>query len=477
MSARRAVLACAAICAASMIGPRAAECQVLDRRHRPVAPPARAFVFPKVTEHVLANGLRIQVVENHELPIVAVRMAMSADSTEDPAGKEGLASVTLAMLREGTARASADQLAREMAAIGTPVAPAGFTTTTSHVDRALDLLADMWLHPAFADSALKRVEALRAAALRQQQAVPSYVARAIFYRLLYGSEHPFFRAPTDTSIATISRDDVVRFHDQYVRPQNTTIIVVGDVRPASVLAKLTRVFGAWPRGGVTAAPHTEPVAPRQATTIFLHDAPGASQATVFVGEMGPPRTAPDFFALETANTLFGAIPGSRLWQALRERHGFTYGVLSTSLWRRSPEPSTIRGSTNVNSPKTDSAVVVWLDELKAMRGERAPTDEELERARMAQVGSLPIQLETVDQIATALVRLSLAGEAPDFYSRLAARVPALTTSDITAAARKYFDPDHLVIVIVGDRKTIEPALRAANVAPVVIVDASGRPIS
>lgn len=477
MSARRVVLAGAAVCAASMIVSRAAESQALDRSHRPVPPPATPFAFPRVTEHVLANGLHVQVVENHELPIVAVRMAMSADSTEDPVGKEGLATVTLAMLREGTSRASADQLAREMAAIGTPVTPAGFTTTTSHVDRALDLLADIWLHPAFADSALQRVEALRAAALRQQQAVPAYVARTIFFRLLYGGGHPFFRVPTDTSVRAITRDDVVRFHDRYVRPQNTTIVVVGDVRPRLVLAKLTRVFGAWPRGGVTVAPLTEPVAPPQATTIYVHDAPGAAQSMLFVGEMGPPRTVPDFFALQTANTLFGAIAGSRLWQALRERHGFTYGVYSNSLWRRSPEPSTFRGSAAVNTPKTDSAVAVWLDELKAMRGDRPPSDEELQRARMAQVGSLPIELETVDQIATALMQLSLVGEAPDFYSRLAARVPTLSASDITAAARKYFDPDHLVIVIVGDRKTIEPALRAANLAPVVVVDASGRPIS
>ena len=95
---------------------------------------------------------------------------------------------------------------------------------------------------------------------------------------------------------------------------------------------------------------------------------------------------------------------------------------------------------------------------------------------MAQVGSLPIRFETVDQIATALVQLSLAGESPDFYTRLAARVPALSASDITAAAKKYFDPDHLIIVIVGDRKQIEPGLRAANIAPIVVVDATGKPI-
>lgn len=451
-----------------------ARAQALDRSRRPVPPPARPFSLPAVATRTLPNGLRLEVVENHELPIVAVRVVFAADSTYDPAGKEGLAAATLAMLREGTTHESADQLTARMATLGTPVTPAGFTTTTAHLRASLELLADMLLHPTFPESAFTRIIAARVAASRQQQAVPSLIARSIMYRQLYGAGHPFFRIPSEATLTTITRDDLRRFHHDYLRPQNVTIVVVGDVRQRDVVGELSRTFGGWTRAGITVEPHVEPVAEAQPATIYLYDAPGAPQATIFIGQMGPPRSTPDYVTLEMANSIFGATSESRLWDVLRFRHGWAYSVSSASLWRRVPEPSTIRGSSNVTPAKTDSVLIAWLGELNAIRGERPPTSDELERARMALVGSLPIQLETVDEMADAFARLAAFGESADYYERLARGAASVTSEDVVRAARAYFDPGHLVIVVAGDRKVIEPGLRAANLAPIVVVDAAGR---
>jgi predicted Zn-dependent peptidase len=449
----------------------------LDRSKRPAAPPAAAFTFPTIERRTLPNGLEVAVVENHELPVVAVRVVSELGPLVEPAGKEGLTQILGAMLREGTATMTADQLAEAFADLGNGVNPGGFTTITRNLDRSLELLGDMLMHPAFPQAALDRQKANLAANLQRAREQPGFVAQRIFSTIVYGAGHPYERAATDQSVAAITRDDLVRFHAEYARPQNTRLVIVGDVTAASVLPRVERALGAWAKGGTTVSYEIPTPKGAGKTTIYLFDRPNSPQSVITMGQVGPSRTTDDFYALEVMNTVLGQLSGSRLSQNLREKHAYTYGINSFWQWRRAPEPATFLGSSSVVAAKTDSAVIEWVRELRGIRGERPVTDRELDFARTNRVAGLPASMESNDQVADAVANLLRNNLPADYYQQYVRRVAAITGADVATVATKYVDPENTAIVIVGDRKVIEPGLRAANVAPVVIVDENGKVMS
>ena len=446
----------------------------LDRSQRPAAAPPPAFTFPAITRRTLPNGLEVAVVENHELPVVAVRVVNEGGAFVDPQGKEGLFQLVGAMLREGTTSMTADQLAEAFADLGNAVNPGGFTTITRNLDRSLELMGEMLMRPAFPQAALDRQKANLAANLQRAREQPAFVAQRILSGVLYGVGHPYERGATERSVASITRDDLVSFHDAYIRPQNAKLVIVGDVTAASVIPRVERALGGWAKGGTTVAYEIPPPKGAGKTTIYLFDRPNSPQSVVTMGQLGPSRSTDDFYALEVMNTVLGQLSGSRLSQNLRERHAYTYGINSIWQWRRAPEVATFSGGSSVVAAKTDSAVMEWVKELRGIRGERPVTERELDFARTNRVAGLPAAMESNDQVADAVANILRNNLPADYYQQYVRRVSAITGADVATVATKYIDPENTAIVIVGDRKVIEPGLRAANVAPIVIVDENGK---
>ena len=446
--------------------------QTLDRSKRPVVQPAGPFVFPKMETRKLPNGLQVVVVENHSLPLVAVRAVVAVDSIDDPVGKEGLYVLTAGMLHEGTTTRTGEQLASDIAMLGsttTTLTPSRFTTIPQNLGASLAIMADMLMHPTFPDSALARLKATIAAAKQRELQVPATIPNRVFLSNLLGPMHPIARTglASESSMKPITRDDLVQFHSTYYRPNVTTLVVVGDVRAADVIALASKTFGSWSPGERprwVAPTHT-----LSSTTIYLIDRPGVQQSYVFVGTLGPPKTSPDFPALETMAPILGA-SGGRLYDNLRERHGYRYAATPFALtWRRHLGPSILFGSAAIATAKTDSALIEWLGELRGM-SQRAPTPEEMKLARGALVDALPAQTETDDLVANRLMSMLQTGLPLDFYNSYSRRIEAVTPEQVRAAAARHLDSSHLVIVVAGDRRVVEPLLRAANIAPIVVVD-------
>jgi zinc protease len=463
-----------AMCVALLVP--ALSAQQVDRSKRPAAPPPPSFVFPKIETRTLPNGLVVHIVENHALPLVAVRAVIQSGSLIDPAGKAGLFTLDTLLVRDGTTKMSGDDLSSAIDELGAPITPTRFTTVSAQLEPSLTLMADMLMRPTFPADAIERRKAQLTAALQRDEGVSSVIGLRIFNSLLFGGEHPFARVPTTANLAAITRDDIVKFHDTYVRPQNVALVIVGDVTPQAALALVRRAFGDWERKGevVTASVPT-PTGP-SATTIYLHDRPKSPQSTVFVGQLGPARTTPDFYALEALGALFGGAAGSRIPQALRERRALTYSVVHTPVWRRADDPIAIFGSSNVDAAKTDSALIVWLSELQDVTGKRAPTEAELTYARSLTVGSLATRIETFDEVANRIALVAQSRLPITYYDDYVRGVNAVTPASVGAAAAKHIDPKRTVIVVVGDRASLEPALKAANIGPVVVVDAGGKPV-
>jgi predicted Zn-dependent peptidase len=449
--------------------------QEVDRSVRPVVPAAAPARIPAMRLRTLKNGIRVAVLEQHELPIVAVRAVVEAPATLEPAGKEGVATLTAQMLAEGTTTMTAEQLLDAFAELGSSVNPTGFTTITRNVDRSLELMADQLLRPAFPQASLDRIRANTAAALRRQKDQPGYLAARVMASAMYGTGHPYERTMTEESVGAITRDDLLAWHGDYYRPQNVAFVVSGDITPAQAVAKLERAFGAWLAGGRRATYDVPAPRPAGATTIYLHDRPGSPQSVIALGRLGPRRDTRDYHALELLNTAFGGAFSSRLNLNLREKHSYTYGAGSSFTWRPKKQIGHFIISSQVAATKTDSALIEVMGELHALRSERPVSDEELAFAKASVTKKLPLAFETVEQIAGLGVDVLRNDLPPDYYNTVVRRTMAVTPAQVRAAAAAHLEPSALAIVVVGDRKTVEPALRAANIAPVVVVDERAKP--
>jgi predicted Zn-dependent peptidase len=379
------------------------------------------------------------------------------------------------MLTEGTTSRTALQLADQAAYLGVQLsASSGWEqstlslhTPTAQLDSALALFSDVALRPNFPAADLERVRKVRLTALQQVRDRGPAIADRAFASAVFGEKHPYGRplAGTEGSLASITRDELQKFYSTYFRPNNATLLAVGDVRPDDVERRARELFGSWARGPIPPVT-TSTASAAKGTTVILVDKPGAAQSSFRIGGVGAPRSTSDYFALEVLNTVLGGSFTSRLMQNLRETHGYTYGARSGFGLRRSAGP--FIASAEVVTAKTDSALIEFVKELRAIR-DTVPADELAKAKRYLQLG-LPANFETTGGIASEFLPLLTYGIPLDFFATAVQQYGAVTQADVQRVARQYVDPDRLTIVIVGDRKAIEPAIRAMKPGEIIIRD-------
>jgi predicted Zn-dependent peptidase len=453
-----------------------------------ITPPAlgavRPLVLPQLVERTLPNGLRLVIVEHHELPVLDAVLVVRTGPEADPAAKMGLATLTAIMLDEGAggrdALAIADQAA--FLAIGLRTG-ANFEqgtvtlhTTTATRDSALALMADVALRPAFAQKDFDRLKQERLAALLQEQDRGPALADRGFTAMVFGLDHPFGRSANGSreTVEAITREDVAAFWRSWYRPNNATLVLVGDLTVPQAEALARRHFGAWERAPLptlAAYPVPRSRSEPRATTVTIVDRPKAAQSSFRIGGLGVTRGTPDYYPLMVMNTMLGGSFTSRLNTTLREKKGYTYGASSAFLMRRTA--GSFVAFADVASAKTDSALIEFLRELKGIR-EAAPAEELAKVKRYLQLGYAE-GFETPAAIAAQVAALVPAGIPLATLGAYQARIGAVTAADVQRVARRYVTPDSLTIVIAGDRARIEAGLKAANVAPVEVRDSRGRP--
>ncbi|MGH7718947.1 MAG: M16 family metallopeptidase [Gemmatimonadaceae bacterium] len=452
-----------------------------DRSTPPTLPPPRALTLPPVVRRELPNGLKLVVVEHHELPVADFVLVVRTGAEADPAGKSGLATLAASMLDEGTTTRDALQIADQAAFLGAELGTfSGWDasritlhTPTAQLDSAMALFADVARNASFAAKELSRLREERLTMLLQLRDRGPAIADRAYPALLFGAAHPYGRplVGTEASTKAITRADLQRFYRTYYRPNNATLIVVGDVTADDIERRVTRLFGGWQRGEVPAANVRESAKPT-ATTVYLIDKPGAPQSSFRLATIGVPRSTEDYFALQVMNTILGGSFTSRLNNNLRETKGFTYGAGSGFAMRRAAGPFTAQAE--IVAAKTDSALVEFMKELTAIRDTVSAT--ELGRAKRYLQLQLPGDFETTPDIAGQLVPVVLYDLPLDYYNTYVEQIERVTQADVQRVAQKYVDPRSMMVVIVGDRAAIEPGLRALNVGEVVIRDIEGRPV-
>jgi len=421
------------------------------------------------------------IVEQHELPLADFVLLVGSGGTADPAGKTGVANLTASMLREGTTTRKSLDIADQTSFLGVSLNPQAswesstlsLHTPTAQLDSALALFADVALHPSFPTNEFDRIKKNRLTELLQLRDQGPAIANQAFPAILYGSGHPY-GAPligTESSVTGLTTADLQAYYQTNFKPNNSTLIIVGDVNPAQIEQKINSLFGGWQRGDVAPLTYNEP--PKAGTTtIYLIDKPGAAQSSFRIGSVGVPRSTKDYFALTVMNTILGGSFSSRLNQNLREARGYTYGAGSRFDMRRAAGPFT--ASAEIVSAKSDSALIEFIKELNGIR-QAVPADE-LSRAKRYLQLQLPGNFETTQQIASALVPVALYGLPLDYYNTYVQSVEGVTQADVGRVAQQYINPGSLAILIVGDRKTIEQGLKATNIGPISVRTMTGQTV-
>ena len=407
----------------------------------------RSAVDPVVT--TLPNGLRLLVQRVATNPTVFVDGIVRTSSTFDPRGKEGVGEVTSALMDWGSAkygydaqRKLADDRAAELS-FGTTFAAHG---RASDFPALLDALADDVRHPLLPADKFELVRSQLAAFAGRRALQAGFEAQRLFNAALYPAGDPALRQPTERSIGTVTLDDVKAYHAQYVRPDLTTLVVVGDVDPAAVALEVQRAFGDWSASGPKPDPHLPPIplpAPqRRIVTTSSQD------VTVQLGAPALPRNSPDFDPLTLANAIYGAGGSleSRLFREVREKRGLVYGASSALEANRDRGTFTI--SFSAVPAKIDAAAALVRSELKRMQTDEVSADE-LARAKTRVVASQLNAEQATSSIAGDLLRIGLDDLPPSYYATLAERYASITAADVLRAAQAWFHPDNLVEVRIG----------------------------
>ena len=454
--------------------------QSFDRTKTPPPGKPPGLRVPVWTKTTLANGAELFVSEKHDLPLIAFVITFQGGTYQsESASRRGLAGITASMMNEGTRSRDGEALSNALQLLGTSInvniggesGSMGFQSTTSKFPQALDILADMLLNPAFPAEALERLRAQRLVTLTQAKDQPASIASRVFPRIIYGTAHPFGQNVTEESLKAITRDDVVAFHKAYFQPGRALITIAGDVNSSSVKTTVEKALAAWPKGGEKPA-FVYPALPVPHTpTIFLVDKPGAAQSTFAIGNAGPPRNTPDYYALQVMNTMLGGMFQSRLNANIREEKGYSYGVSSSFAFGKGQ--GAFRTGGDIVSAKSDAALIEFMKELRGIGGSRPITDEELTTAKESLIQRLPGTFASVQSINSAIVSLWTQGLPDNYYQQYSARISDIRKEDVLRVAKQYIDLDHLTIVIVGDRASIEAPLKAAGIAPIVLTDIEG----
>jgi zinc protease len=388
-------------------------------------------------------------------------------------------------MEDGTATRNAIDLSTELASLGANLSTGSnidmsfvnVSALKTELDPTLKVYADVILHPAFTKTDFERRQKLQVAGIQREKATPIQMGLRVLPRLIYGGAHayslPFTGTGTEQSVVKITRDDLVKFHQTWFKPNNATLIVVGDTTLAEIQPKLEALFASWkpgdtPKKNITNVPYNDkPV-------VYMIDKPGAAQSVIFAGIVAPPRGNKDEIAIQTMNTVLGGAFISRLNMNLREDKHWSYGA--GSFLPNARAQRIFIAYAPVQTDKTKESVSEMAKELREITKDRLITADEMAMAKGNMTQSLPGEWETSGAVSQSISEMVSFGLAADYYETFAGKVKAVVLNDMNAAATEVVRSNNFVWVVVGDRAKIEKGVRELNLGELRMIDADGNPV-
>jgi zinc protease len=457
----------------------------LDRSKEPALGQPESLKLPPMQSLTLANGLKVVLAESHAAPVVNFSMLVDSGFASDSAKQAGLASLSLRMMEEGTPTRSSLAISEQFEALG-----ANFSVGTNldgafvqldvlkaTMPRALDVYADIVLHPAFEQKELDRLKKDRLAAIARDKVDPNRMALRVIPGLLYGKGHayslPMSGSGTEASVAGLTRADLVQYHQTWFKPNNATLLVVGDTTLAEMKPLLEKAFGGWKAGDVPKKALVEVQQPAK-TAVYLLDRPGALQSMIYGVQLAAPRNAPDAVQLDVVNDVFGGAFSSRINMNLREDKHWSYGVgsyLPAAVGQR-----LYMSYSPVQTDKTRESLQELVREYADVAGGRPITATELRAAQTLETLGLPGNFESAAQLSEAYSTVLQYKLPADYYNTFTSTVMAMTPEQANALAAKTILPGKLVWVVVGDMSKVEAGIRELKLGEVRKIDVDGNSV-
>ncbi len=455
----------------------------LDRSQQPSIGVDKAFIAPKVETAKLENGMQVFVVERKELPKVAVTLATRAGAVADPAGKEGVAHLTVMTIDMGTRTKNALEIENALGDLGTSLSGSAGRETSNlslqvlkpNLAAAFSIFADVVRNSVFPESEVAREKKIHLDNLAQQANNPNALSARIGDMLLFGANHPYGRPRTGLpgTVTRVTSADLARFHETYWKPGGSALIFAGDITLAEATELAKQHFGSWSGGAPPSVtiPAPQPIGAGQ---VFLVDRQDAAQTVVAQLLSAPSRSAEDYYAFNLADAVWGGGFQTRLNLNLRENKGYSYGVYSFPAFYTKASAWVASGGVQTN--KTKESIVEFVSELKNISGQKPITEMELSNAKANRVRGYAQEFETMGQLVQQIATLWALGLPVTELQRFTDETQRATLAAVNQAAQKYAVPGNATLLLVGDHSKIGPGLRELNLGEIIILDVEGKPI-
>lgn len=461
---------------------RSVAASTVDRSKLPDVGDPPQVSFDKFERAELSNGLKVILAERSAVPVINMRLMVDAGFAADQFGLAGTASLAMNMLDEGTRSRTAIEISDELASLGATlgagsnldVSIVSMSALKDNLADSLDLFADVILNPIFPQDDFVRLRDLQLAGIQQEKAQPIGMAIRVFPKLLYGDGHayslPMSGSGTEESVKSLDTEALKRFHVDWFKPNNATLVVVGDTTLASLLPQLEKQFGDWEAGN-SPQKNVGEVAHRSESTIYLVDRPDSEQSIIFAGHLAPPKSAENDIAIEAMNEVLGGSFAARINMNLREDKHWSYGARSMILAARGQRPFVVYAP--VQTDRTAQSMAEVLKEASHIRGERPPTAIEVARAKDKKTLTLAGRWETANSVANSLAEMVRFDLPENYWDEYPDMVRSLSDDQLLDAAVDVVRPDNMVWVVVGDRAKIEAEIKDLNLGDIVLMDADG----
>jgi zinc protease len=456
-----------------------------DRSKAPDTGTPPQLKLPKLQRATLKNGLKVILAERHEVPLVSFWLNVDAGYAADQFASPGTASMTAALLNGGTKTRTALQISDEQALLGAQLnayanldlSVVQLSALKSKLDPSLALFADIILNPVFPESDFKRQQNQQRAAIQREQVTPIQMGLRVFPGLLYGPGHaygnPLTGSGTLASVDKMTREELVKFHETWFKPNHATLVITGDTTLSEVTPTLEKLFASW-KPGETPEKNVKNVQTPSKSVVYLLDKPGALQSIIIVGDIAPPTANPSEIAIAAMNDGLGGTFFSRINSNLREDKHWSYGT-RTLLWGARAQRPWITIAP-VQTDKTKESLVELNKELRGIIGDRPLTQTELTAIQDSETLSLPGSRETQEEVGASINDLVQYGLPDDYYETMAGKIRALKTTDLASAAKTIVHPDNLIWVVVGDRAKIEAGVKELNLGELKFLGPDGKPM-
>ena len=456
-----------------------------DRSKMPALTSQPSSSFPAIQKATLKNGLKIVLAQRKDVPTIAADLIFDAGYASDQFAKTGTASLALNLMDEGTQKMNTLQISDKLQMLGTSIytfcdLDASYVRMSglkASLDESLDIFADVVLNPAFPANEFTRLQTEQINDIKRESTEPFSMALRVFPKFLYGEGHaysqPFTGSGYESTVSKITRDDILKFYTTWIKPNNATLVVVGDVEMNELMSKIEKRFSQWKQGDVPKK-NLATVTGKPTNKLYLMDRPESEQSIIITGYLVDPYGKLPEIAREAFVNVFGGDFTSRINMNLREDKHWSYGAGAFVPGAKGQRPFIAYAP--VQTDKSKESMQELTKEFKAVVGDKPITQEEFDRNKSNTVMALPGQWETNGAVRNSLSTMSKYGLPDDYYKTYESKVRGLSLDDVNKVGKQVVKPDGLNWFVVGDKEKIMDGLKQLGFDEIILIDADGNPL-